>query len=151
MKIRRICEVCGKEFWVQPSRIKKGRSRFCSLKCYGQWVSENRTEDRVGTWKGGKKINACGYIQILVGKYHYALEHRLIWEKANGQIPEGFIIHHLNGIKTDNRLENLICISRKEHNPIKIIEPYQQKIRLLEIKMRLLEIYKLQKEIKEEK
>lgn len=44
------------------------------------------------------------------------LFHRFVWEFYNGPIPKGYIIHHKNGNKLDNRLENLICISSKEHN-----------------------------------
>lgn len=145
-KIERVCLVCGKKFYVDPSDIKRRTADFCSVKCYGQWASENRTRDKVGTWKGGKKLNGYGYMQILVGKNRYIFEHRLVWEKANGKIPNGFIIHHLNGIKIDNRLENLICILRKEHSARKIIEPYQEKVRQLE-----LEIYQIKKSIKEVK
>jgi hypothetical protein len=43
------------------------------------------------------------------------LEHRYIWEYVNGEIPKGYVVHHLNGDIQDNRIENLICISRKEH------------------------------------
>lgn len=42
-------------------------------------------------------------------------EHRVIWERQNGKIPKGFEIHHINGNKKDNRIENLECLSRKEH------------------------------------
>ena len=44
--------------------------------------------------------------------------HRLVWELYKGKIPEGYIIHHINGNKLDNRIENLACISVKEHNLI---------------------------------
>jgi len=42
-------------------------------------------------------------------------KHRKLWIKFYGSIPSGMIIHHINGNKKDNRLENLECISRKEH------------------------------------
>ena len=41
--------------------------------------------------------------------------HRDVWIEANGPIPRGFHIHHKNGIKTDNRLENLECRSPSDH------------------------------------
>jgi len=43
------------------------------------------------------------------------LQHRKIWFDANGTIPDGFVIHHINGDKTDNCLENLELCSRSEH------------------------------------
>jgi len=41
--------------------------------------------------------------------------HRLAWENANGPIPPGMIIHHRNGVRSDNRLENLEMMSRATH------------------------------------
>jgi len=41
--------------------------------------------------------------------------HRVIWMQQQGEIPKGFMVHHLNGDKKDNRVENLICVSRKDH------------------------------------
>jgi hypothetical protein len=42
----------------------------------------------------------------------------VVWEDANGPIPQGYLIHHDNEIRSDNRLENLRCITRAEHNRI---------------------------------
>ena len=41
--------------------------------------------------------------------------HMLIWEENYGKVPKGYIIHHKNGIKTDNRLINLEVVTMKEH------------------------------------
>ncbi|MEK6881917.1 MAG: HNH endonuclease signature motif containing protein [Nanoarchaeota archaeon] len=59
-----------------------------------------------------------GYIEILTPNRERMLEHRYIWEKHNGKIPEGFDIHHKNHIKNDNRIENLELISKKEHGKL---------------------------------
>lgn len=42
--------------------------------------------------------------------------HRKVWFDAHGSIPPGKVIHHINGDITDNRLENLACLTIKEHN-----------------------------------
>ena len=59
-----------------------------------------------GFWysKGYKRIGRKGLF-----------EHRVIWEHANGIIPTGYEIHHLNGIRDDNRVENLQLLSKSEH------------------------------------
>ena len=45
-------------------------------------------------------------------------EHRLIWENIYGEIPEGYFIHHINGDKLDNRIENLELISQSAHSTL---------------------------------
>ena len=50
-----------------------------------------------------------GYIRISRDNVVVYL-HRWIWEQIFGSIPEGWEIDHINGIKTDNRLDNLRCI-----------------------------------------
>lgn len=41
--------------------------------------------------------------------------HRQVWSDANGEIPAGHDIHHRDRDHDNNRIENLECISRKEH------------------------------------
>jgi len=68
---------------------------------------------------GTKRISHHGYIQIKVvtGERRWRFEHRWVWENVYGQIPKGAFIHHLNGIRTDNRIGNLHLVkSNAEHH-----------------------------------
>lgn len=50
--------------------------------------------------------NGNGYRQFTYrGNFCYV--HRVVWEAFNGPIPAGLTINHLNGIPSDNRIENL--------------------------------------------
>lgn len=46
--------------------------------------------------------------------------HRLVYEAFNGKIPEGMVIDHVDGCKTNNNLSNLRCVTPKENcnNPV---------------------------------
>lgn len=50
------------------------------------------------------------------GKYTVGKGHRATWAAAYGPIPAGMVIHHINGDTSDDRLENLACMTRQEHN-----------------------------------
>ena len=41
--------------------------------------------------------------------------HRYIWEKEVGKIPKGYHVHHINGNKADNRIDNLSIMTASGH------------------------------------
>ena len=81
-----------------------------------------RKGEKGSNWKGGVKTTRAGYRQVLHPEHSradsngYVMEHILVWEQATGlTIPQNCCIHHLNGDKTDNRIENLCMMLHKAH------------------------------------
>ena len=55
-----------------------------------------------------------GYWQIrLLGQR--LVQHRIIWELHFGPIPEGMVIDHIDRDKSNNRIENLRCVSQSSN------------------------------------
>jgi HNH endonuclease len=87
-------------------------------------------------WKDGRIKDERGYIRILKPDHHftnnlgYVYEHRLIWEEYYNccLLPVG-MIHHINGIKDDNRIENLQLMSRSDHGKHEAIEQWKTRKR----------------------
>lgn len=88
------------------------RCRSCASKANrkGNWIDDNRY------------IATIGYVMVRDdegrrnGGWGYIYEHVKIWETAgNKKLPKGWHIHHLNGIKTDNRLCNLVALPSFRH------------------------------------
>lgn len=56
-----------------------------------------------------------GYLRVeILGKSYYA--HRLIWILCNGQLKDSEFIDHINGVKTDNKVENLRVVDKAGNN-----------------------------------
>lgn len=124
-----ICSCgCGQSF--EPSEYTRIPSY---IKKYGPQKYINGHNGRITTpkgkshpwWNGGKKMHRSGYVYVYVpdhpykGKYGYVFEHRLVMEKHIGRyLKPSEHIHHINGVKTDNLIENLQILSNSEHSKL---------------------------------
>ena len=63
-------------------------------------------------------ITAKGYSRISVGG-RQVMEHVYIWEREHGRrVPPGHDIHHIDGDKLNNKIDNLRLVTKLEHKRI---------------------------------
>lgn len=140
------CIDCGKARWVE---LKKGipKSKRCLLcaqtdPVYRARMSEMQIGEKGHNWRGGK-VKSDGYISIwlshndyfypMANSLGYVLEHRLVMAKhLRRNLQSWKIVHHLNGIKDDNKIENLALVTAREHPTDTFIKQLQNRIKALE-------------------
>ena len=148
----------GKKVWARNKFSHSPKAREW------HWI-DHKTMDYAGLkWKPaitftGRKIDSCGYVTLtrvglteeeikiaeennlfLGSKKGFLKEHRLVALKKYGLIPNMCVVRHINGIKDDNRPENLVLGTTQEntmdHNTARITamimrEKYENIINLL--------------------
>jgi hypothetical protein len=80
------------------------------------YKGDYKVDPETGTvWREVGYTNGYGYRVLQIkGKFHFV--HRMVWESVHGPIPEGMVINHINGVKSDNRIENLeVCTHSENH------------------------------------
>lgn len=80
------------------------------------WKVNLGTKKHIGN-RFGCVDKVQGYRKGMIKRKSYR-EHRLIWIWHNGDIPKNLLIDHINGIRGDNRIENLrlVTVSQNQNN-----------------------------------
>lgn len=136
------CKYCSQEF---PRAMYNKSTVYCSRTCSNRDNSKKVSEQKMGfknyKWKGGRKKTKSGYVLVYCfdhpnkDSHHCILEHRLIMEKHIERYLYSYeTVHHKNGIKDDNRIENLELFASKH-------PPGQRVIDLVNWAKEILQIY----------
>ena len=118
-----VCDNCDKQFERELTHVKKGAKRsFCSKRCMGEYnvkvgrigakgAKNNRYNHGYSKDKDGRRL-----IMVKSEKGGYMYYSRWLMEKHLGrELTFDEVVHHINGDKLDDRIENLEVLTRAEH------------------------------------
>ena len=116
------CARCGKERW---SALVVSRNGPQANSCRSCGAGTAQIGSNNGHWKGGEYKTSSGYVAVWLPQsdfFHsmttkgHVLEHRLIIAESLGRCLQSWeLVHHKNGIKDDNRIENLEVTTNGSH------------------------------------
>jgi len=119
------CFTCKKILFRKLYRIKRNKRHYCSQFCHWKDRHKYLLGENNPKWKGGRHKVTTGYVVVYKPEHPFAqirgyvMEHRIIMEKHIGKyLTSKELVHHINGIKDDNRIENLKLITKKIHSQI---------------------------------
>lgn len=144
------CEKCGAERWVGiiQNRPMNKLCRVCAIKevVAGLRKSHSYTNDGYVTIK----VSDDDFYRPMAQSCGICFEHRLVMAKyLNRCLLPWEIVHHRNGIKDDNRLENLILLSSQaphvsDSNLKRYVHKLEARIKELEKRLKQYESQRLQ-------
>ena len=113
-----VC-ACGCDELIEPFDSRHRPRKFK----HGHSGSASFTKgQKAYNWQGGRFVTGRGYARILckghpkANENGYVNEHDVIMENIiRRNLNDNEVVHHINGIKDDNRLENLQLMTRSQH------------------------------------
>lgn len=136
---------CGEVTELDVNVLRRMKYRGCCLKCAAHFYAVRGSKH--SDWKGGSYITPEGYRHINIGaltadelsKYGsmvqtrrpYIPEHRLVVARSLGRpLERDEHVHHINGNKLDNRIENLQLVTPSGHAAVELVKAREEIKRL---------------------
>ena len=117
----KICLNCRAAF-----KSKRKEQEYCSRSCASVKKGKGRAGKKTGPrdgWEYKKTTDKDGYVRCYGALHPYSngrkmmQEHIMVMELSIGrQLKSNEVVHHKNGNRQDNRLENLELMTRQEHS-----------------------------------
>jgi hypothetical protein len=139
------CESCGKQFSEQRRRRLcaacrnwtacgcGGRKKRASVACT-ECIRGLQPGAGNHNWRGGRIKHNAGYLMVHTPdrSTRYTFQHILVMEEVIGRrLVPGETVHHLNGIRDDNRPENLELWTRPPRAGIRVVDSVRHAVETL--------------------
>jgi len=118
---------CGKEHEAYLYNVRHNQTHSCGCKLTN-YLKVGQKGSNNPAWKGGRRVDE-GYVFIYMPDHPnaksngYVREHTLIMSNYLGRpLEKGENIHHKNGVKDDNRLQNLELWSTSQPSGQRVVD-----------------------------
>ena len=116
---------------------KLSKNIYCSVSCAGKSAPVTLKGALNPKWKGGihRRITGAtrkqptGYIEVWNG-HRWIGQHRMFMEvQLNRPLTDNEQVHHINGVRNDNRIDNLVVLTKAQHNHLHKTEQVKTRAR----------------------
>jgi len=121
-RLKRAGVLRNRDYAVRLAATQGKLGRKNPIECTDKMLRHIRemVKDRVSNAKG-TSVKPNGYIEYTTGENKFRSVHDVLIEKALGiKLCKGECVHHIDEIRSNNELSNLLLMSRAEHSRLHI-------------------------------